>query len=151
MNPKTLQYLMGHSDISVTMNVYTHIGFDDAKDKKSINNIEYILVGDYYIPDLKLPNEERPIGKYGRMHREYLKEHNPMLFNDLVLEGQLWTYLADLNEQAQERLSLIVEQMKVSESVTEELKAADQMAWIRVMNSIHNRAEEIVLEEIVYR
>ena len=121
------------------------------KDKKSINNIEYVLVGDYYIPDLKLPHEERPIGKYGRMHREYLKEHNPMMFNDLVLDGQIWTYLADLNEQAQERLSLIVKQMKVTESVTEELKAADQMAWIRAMNSIHNRAEEIVLEEIVYR
>ena len=121
------------------------------KDKKSINNMEYVLVGDYYIPDLKLPNEERPIGKYGRMHREYLKEYNPMMFNDLVLDGQLWTYLADLNEQAQERLSLIVEQMTVAEGVTEELKAADQMAWIRAMNSIHNRAEEIVLEEIVYR
>lgn len=74
-----------------------------------------------------------------------------MRFNDLVLEGQLWTYLADLNEQAQERLSLIVEQMKISEGVTEELKAADQMVWVRAMNSIHNRAEEIVLKEIVYR
>ena len=121
------------------------------ENKKSINNMEYVLVGDYYIPDLKLPNKERPIGTYGRMHREYLKEHNPMMFNDLVLDGQLWTYLADLNEQVQERLSLIVEQMKAAEGVTEELKAADQMAWIRAMNSIHNRAEEIVLEEIVYR
>ena len=121
------------------------------KDKKSINNIEYVLVGDYYIPDLKLPHEERPIGKYGQMHREYLKEHNPMMFNDLVLDGQIWICLADLNEQAQERLSLIIEQMKVAEGVTEELKTADQMAWIRAMNSIHNRAEEIVLEEIVYR
>ena len=121
------------------------------KDKKNINNIEYVLVGDYYIPNLKPPHEERPIGKYGRMHREYLKEHNPMMFNDLVLEGQLWTYLADLNEQAQERLSLIVEQMKVTESVAEELKASDQMAWVGAMNSIRNRAEEIVLNEIVYR
>ena len=121
------------------------------KDKKSINNIEYVLVRDYYIPDLKLPHEDRPIGKYGRMHREYLKEHNPMMFNDLVLDGQLWTYLADLNEQAQERLSLIVERMKVTESVTEELKASDQMAWVGAMNSIRNRAEEIVLNEIVYR
>ena len=121
------------------------------KDKKSINNIEYVLVGDYYIPDLKLPHEERPFGKYGRMHREYPKEHNPMMFNDLVLDGQFWTYLADLNEQAQERLSLIVEQIKVAEGISDELKAADQMAWIRAMNSIHNRAEEIVLEEIVYR
>ena len=113
--------------------------------------MDYVLAGDYYIPALKLPREERTIGKYGRVHREYLKEHNPMRFNDLVLEGQLWTYLADLNEQAQERLSLIVEQMKVSEGVTEELKAADQVAWVRAMNSIHTRAEEIVLKEIVYR
>ena len=121
------------------------------ENKKGINHMEYVLVGDYYIPDLKLPNEERPIGKYGRMHREYLNEHNPMMFNDLLLDGQLWTYLADLNEQAQEFLSLIVEQMKAAEGVTEELKATDQMAWIRAMNSTHNRAEEIVLEEIVYR
>lgn len=120
------------------------------KDKKSINNIEYVLVGDYYIPDLKLPHEERPIGKYGRMHQEYLKEHSPMRFNDLVLEGQLWTYLADLNEQAQERLSLIVEQMKVAESMTEELKAGDQMAWVQAMNNIYNRAEEIILWELIY-
>ena len=121
------------------------------ENKNSINNIEYVLVGDYYIPDLKLPHEERPIGKYGRMHREYLKEHTPMRFNDLVLDGQIWTYLADLNEQAQERLSLIVEQLKVAEGVTEELKVGDQMAWVRAMNSIRNRAEEIVLNEIVYR
>ena len=120
------------------------------ENKKSINNIEYVLVGDYYIPDLKLPHEERPIGKYGRMHREYLKEYNPMMFNDLVLDGQLWTYLADLNEQAQERLSLIVEQMKVAEGVTEELKVGDQMAWVRAMNSIRNRAEEIILRELIY-
>lgn len=121
------------------------------ENEKSINNMDYVLVGDYYIPDLKLPHEKRPIGKYGRMHREYLKEHNPMMFNDLVLDGQSWTYLADLNEQAQERLSLIVEQMKVAEGVTEELKASDQMDWVRAMNSIRNRAEEIVLNEIVYR
>ena len=121
------------------------------ENKKNINHMDYVLAGDYYIPDLKLPNAERPIRKYGRMHREYLKEHNPMRFNDLVLEGQLWTYLADLNEQAQERLSLIVEQMNVAEGVTEELKVGDQMAWVRAMNSIRNRAEEIVLNEIVYR
>lgn len=120
------------------------------ENKKSINNMEYVLVGDYYIPDLKLPNEERPIGKYGRMHREYLKEHNPMMFNDLVLEGQLWTYLADLNEQAQSRLKCIIEQMKVAEGVTEDLKASDQMAWVRAMNIIHNRAEEIILRELIY-
>ena len=84
------------------------------------------------------------------MHRDYIKEHRPILFNDLILSGQLWTYLADLNEQAQERLSLIVEQMKISEGVTEELKATTQMAWIGAMNSIRNRAEEIILRELIY-
>ena len=120
------------------------------ENKKNINGMEYVLVGDYYIPDLKLRNEERPIGKYGRMHRDYLKEHHPMRFNHLVLEGQLWTYLADLNEQAQSRLQLIIRQMQEAESVTEELKAKDQMAWVRAMNSIQNRAEEIILRELVY-
>ena len=85
------------------------------------NGLWYERIGDYYIPVLVLSSEEqRPIGKWGRMHREYLKEHRPILFNDLILSGQLWTYLADLNEQAQERLSLIVEPMKASEGVTEE-------------------------------
>ena len=114
------------------------------------NGLWYELIGDYYIPVLTLSSEEqRPIGKWGRMRRDYLKEHRPILFNDLILSGQLWTYLADLNEQAQERLSLIIEQMKASEGVTEDLKAADQMAWVGAMNSIRNRAEEIILRELI--
>ena len=112
--------------------------------------ISYTLVGDYYIPNIALPEEDRSIGRWGRMHRDYLEQHHPIRFNDLVLSGQLWTYLADLNEQAQERLSLIIDQMTASEGVTEELKAADQMAWIGAMNSIRNRAEEIVLRELIY-
>lgn len=115
------------------------------------NGIEYVLAGEYYIPDLKLPAEERPIGKYGRMHRDYLMEHNPMRFDDLVLEGQLWTSLVELNEQAQSRLQLIISQMQEVESVIEELKEKNQWLWIQRMNSIHNRAEEVVLKEIVYR
>ena len=115
------------------------------------NGLWYELIGDYYIPVLTLSSEEqRPIGKWGRMHRDYLKEHRPILFNDLILSGKLWTYLADLNEQAQERLSLIVDQMKASEGVTEELKASNQMAWVGAMNSIRNRAEEIILREMIY-
>ena len=115
------------------------------------NGLWYERIGDYYIPVLTLSSEEqRPIGKWGRMHRDYLEQHHPIRFNDLVLGGQLWTYLADLNEQAQERLSLIIEQMKASEGVTEELKAADQMAWVGAMNSIRNRAEEIILREMIY-
>ena len=84
------------------------------------------------------------------MHRDYIKEHNPIRFNDLCLSGELWTYLADLNEQAQIRLELIIEQIKAAEGVTEDMKASDQMAWVGVMNSIRNRAEEIVKSEMIY-
>ena len=114
------------------------------------NGIEYILVGDYYIPNLILPEETRPIGTWGRLHREYLKEHRPIQYTNLITEGTLWTHLADLNEQAQERLARIIDQMKESEGVTETLKAADQLAWVGAMNSIRNRAEEIVLHELIY-
>ena len=94
---------------------------------------------------MKLPEEHRPIGKYGRMHREYLREVHPARLNTLTLTGELWTYLADLNEQAQERLDTIMEQMKAAEGVTEELKRTRQMEWGQRCNNIHNRAEEIVL------
>ncbi len=115
------------------------------------NGLWYELIGDYYIPVLTLPSDEqRPIGKWGQMHQEYLREHRPILFNDLILSGHLWIYLADLNEQAQNRLEVIIDQMKASEGVTEKLKAADQMTWVRAMNSIRNRAEEIILREMIY-
>ena len=84
------------------------------------------------------------------MHRDYIKEHNPIRFNDLCLSDELWTYLADLNEQAQNRLELIIEQMKAAEGVTEGMKQHDQMAWVGAMNSIRNRAEEIILQEMIY-
>ena len=119
------------------------------KDRIKENGIAYELVGDYYILVMTLPDEERAIGKYGRTHREYLKEYNPMMFNDLVLTGQLWTYLADLNEQAQSGLQFIIRQMQETENVTDELKEHDQMAWVQAMNSIYNRAEEIVIHELV--
>lgn len=112
--------------------------------------INYIRSGDYVIPDLKLPEETRPIGKWGRMHREYLKEHHPIQYTNLVLSCKLWTYLADLNEQAQERLDRIMQHMKESEGVTEHLKATDPMAWVQRMNNIRNRAEEIIREGLIY-
>ena len=112
--------------------------------------MQYIRVGDYFIPDLELPQESRPIGKWGRIHREYLKEHKPIQYNCLLLSGKLWTYLADLNERAQDRLERMIDQMKMAEGVTEELKAADPMAWVGAMNNIRNRAEEIILQELIY-
>lgn len=90
-------------------------------------NIRYIRSGDYFIPDLKLPEETRHIGKWGRMHRDYLKEHHPIRFNNLVLSGNLWTYLANLNEQAQQRMDTLIFQMQSTEDITEALKAADPM------------------------
>ncbi len=114
------------------------------------NGLHYTLVGDYYIPDLKLPEESRPIGRYGRLHREYLKQEHPARYSSLILTGKLWTYLADLNEQAEERLDLIMEQMKAAEGVTEELKARNQLEWVGQMNNIRNRAEEIIKSEMIY-
>ena len=113
-------------------------------------NIPYIRSGDYYIPDLKLPEESGPIGKWGRMHRDYLKENHPIQFNALALSGNLWTYLADLNEQAQQRMETLIAQLKTTEGITEALKAADPMGWTQCMNNIAARAEEIILKEIIY-
>ena len=113
-------------------------------------NIPYIRSGDYFIPDLKLPEETRPIGKWGRMHRDYVKEHHPIRFNDLVLSGDRWTYLTDLNEQAQQRMETLLAQMKAAEGITEALKAADPMGWAQRMNNITARAEEIIREELIY-
>ena len=113
-------------------------------------NIQYIRAGAYYIPDLTLTEESRPIGRWGRMHRDYLREHKPIQYNCLLLSGKLWTYLADLNEQAQDRLERMIDQMKVSEGITEALKANDPMAWVGAMNNIRARAEEIIREELIF-
>ena len=123
---------------------------EKLKERITENGIDYILAGDYYIPDLKLPEENRPIGRYGRLHREYLKQEHPARYSSLILTGKLWTYLADLNEQAEERLDLIMEQMKAAEGVTEELKVQNQLEWVGRMNNIRSRAEEIINSELIY-
>ena len=112
--------------------------------------LHYTLVGDYYIPDLELPDETRLIGIWGRMHKDYLAQYHPALYNELILSGKLWIYLAVLNEQAQERMNCLINQMKAAESITEELKAHDPMVWMGTMNNIRNRAEENVRGEIIY-
>ena len=113
-------------------------------------NIPHIRSGDFFLPDLKLKEETRPVGKWGRMHRDYLKEHHPIRYNNLVLSGNLWTYLADLNEQAQQRMETLIAQLKTAEGITEELKTADPMIWTQRMNNIAARAEVIVREELIY-
>jgi len=107
--------------------------------------------GDYLIPDLTLSEEEhRPIGKYGRMRLNYLKEHRPVIYNQLILSGKLYAHLGEIEQTCQDWMERIIPQMKEAEGVTEALKAANQMEWVRRMNSIHNRAEETILIELVY-
>ena len=112
------------------------------------NGLRYTLVGDYYIPDLQL--QTRPIGILGRIHKDYLVQYHPALYNELIWSGKLWTYLAVLNEQAQNRLDCIIGQMKEAEGITEELKNQNQMSWVRAMNNIRNRAEEMICFEMIY-
>ena len=111
----------------------------------------YRREGDYLIPNLALPDEPaHQLGKYGRMRRSYLKEHQKALYNCYVLEGTLWAHLAEIDHACNERMAIIVSDMAKREGVTEALKAADQMEWVRRMNSLRNRAEEIILTELVY-
>ena len=111
----------------------------------------YRQEGDYFIPNLVLPDDDKyQIGKYGRMRRSYLKEHRKILYNNYVLEGTLFKHLAEIDQACNERMEIIVPVMSEQEGVTEALKAADQMEWVRRKNSIRNRAEEIVLTELVY-
>ena len=119
-------------------------------EKRSETAIHYIQVGDYYIPDFTLPASSKPIGKWGRLYRDFLKNHHPVRYNTLILTGQLWDLLAQVNEQTQDRLETIIVQMAAAESVTEDLKAANPMAWVGAMNSIRSRAEEVVLRELIW-
>jgi len=114
--------------------------------------LTYSRVGDYYIPDLILleDHDDRDIGIYGQRHANYLKNHRKVLYTNLLTSGKLHTYLADLNEQATDRLWTIVEQMKKAQGITEELKANDMMAWVGAVNNIKACAEEIVNEELIY-
>ncbi len=122
----------------------------ELKERITENGINYMLVGDYYIPDLKLPEENRPIGYFGQLHRDYLKQEHSARYTALLLTCELGTYLADLSEQTEKRLDIIMEQMKAAEGVTEELKAQNQWEWVQNMNSIHCRAEEIVKNEMIH-
>ena len=111
----------------------------------------YRQVGDYFIPNITLPDDgEYQIGKYGRMRRSYQKEYRKILYNNYVLEGTLFKHLAEIDQACNERIENIISAMAKQEGVTEALKATNQMEWVRYMNSIRNRAEEIILTELVY-
>ena len=118
----------------------------------STNGLNYTLVNDHYLPNLTVAAPaEHPTGRWGRLHKMYLKEQHPIRYNQLLLSGELGGYLAKLDKQTEEQLALTIRQMQEAEGVTEALKAADQLEWVRRMNNIRNRAEEIVYNEIVYK
>ena len=113
--------------------------------------LKYIRCGDYLLPDLGLTEEEqKPIGKYGMMRMNYLKEHRPGMFNRLLLSGKLMDHLYEIDATCHARLDLLIPQMKEAEGVTETLKMTDQLEWVRRMNSIHHRIEETLLDELIY-
>ena len=118
----------------------------------SNNGLDYTMVNGYYLPNLTVaaPTEQHPTGRWGRLHKRYLKEHHPVRYNQLLLSGELGSYLAKLDKQAEEQLALTVRQMQEAEGVTEALKAANQLEWVRRMNSIRNRAEEIIKTELIF-
>ena len=118
----------------------------------SNNGLDYTMVNGYYLPNLTAaaPAEQDPTGRWGRLHKRYLKEHHPIRYNQLLLSGELSGYLAKLDKQAEEQLALIVRQMREAEGVTEARKAANQLDWVRRMNNIRNRAEEIIVSELIF-
>ena len=111
----------------------------------------YTKSGDYYIPDITLPEgSNRKIGKYGRIRLRYLKEHRPVLYSTMILDGTLWNHLAEVDISRNNRLDVLISGMQKNHGITEVLKARDPMAWVGAMNNIRSCAEEIVLRELVY-
>ena len=115
-------------------------------------NITYRQVNDYMIPNLKLPPEETAIrlGKWGMMYKDYLQKHNPVLFATLLTQGKLYQHCAEIDTQAQQMFNTLTAQMIKSENITEQLKARNQLEWVQRMNSIQERASEIVCKELIY-
>ena len=113
------------------------------------NGLDYELVGDYYLPCLKVP-ESPKVGRFGIMYHNYLRNHKRVTYSGLLLSGKLNEHVEDIDRQAEEMFSQLVEQMIQSEGVTEQFKATDQMKWVGMMNSIRNRAEEIVKSEVLF-
>lgn len=116
-----------------------------------MEKITYHLEGDYWLPNLSLPAEEqKPIGKYGMLRRDYIKQYKRGLYASLMMSGKLGVYLSEIDGQAHERMNLLVDQFKQKRSIAEKLKATDQIRWVQEMNNIRDAAEEIVLTELIY-
>ena len=115
-----------------------------------MTELTYIQAGDYRIPNITLRHTDITIGRYGRMRREYLKEHRPILYNNLILTEQLFPHLQEIDQAAQHRMDVLIPQLKTQRGTTEELKATDQMRWVQEMNAIRQTVEEIIVSELIY-
>lgn len=122
----------------------------DRSNSSKTTELRYTQVGEYYYPDISLKGDVRPLRRWGRMKRDYLREHREMLYSDLILTGRLWPMLNEIDDTADSRLDHLMRQMMRKEEVTEELKRADQMLWIQKKMEIRHRAEEVVLAELIY-
>ena len=128
------------TNIDLSTNIY------DAR-----NGLNYTLHGDFYFPDLQLSSTDKtPLGHYGRMRLNYLREYRPGLYTRLILSGKLYEHLAEIDQTSRQRMECIILQMFQAEGVDEKLKAKDQMTWVGRMNNIRQRAEEIILAELIY-
>ena len=115
------------------------------------NSLTYTMNGDYQIPDLKLTEQpEKPLGKYGRMRKAYLKEHRPLIYNQLLLTEKLYPHLIEIDETAQSRLEQMMPQQAKDAGATEQLKASDPMRWVGLMNTCKAQAEEILMAELIH-
>ena len=116
-----------------------------------MKELTYSRCGDYYIPDLKLSEQtETPIGKYGRMRKQYLEKHRPVLYTSLILQERLYPHLLEIDRTANERMDTLMPQLMKAAGVDEALKAADQMRWVGLMNALKSQAEEMILSELIF-
>ena len=121
------------------------------KEKFIKNGIEYVRNGDYYIPNLTVPDDKvYNIGKYGRLHAKFIKENRPCFYSIKMLDGTWLSYLEEIDTSAKEMVDRLTKDIAFKQGITEELKAKDQMAWVQKMNNIRNRAEEVIMREYVY-
>lgn len=120
------------------------------KEKLMANGIEYVKVGDYYIPNLSVPITVYEIGKYGRLHRTFLKENYPCLYSSMLMQGTLLKHIAEVDRTAKHRIDTLVKATAKEQGITEELKAENQMLWVGMMNNLLHSAEEIIYNELIY-
>ena len=123
---------------------------NELKERIHENGIDYVLCGDYYIPEITIPKCDRPIGHYGRLRKAYLKEYRPVLFQAYLSQGKLYEHLAEVNTQAQERMEVMMEQITQKWGVDERLKAENEMGWVQIMNQARHCADEVIKRELIY-